>query len=68
MTIAAAGLILAFLVSTVYGAGFHVLVGGRLVLVPIYLLCLDRFCCGPFCGGCLGLDNIASGDRAIVFW
>ena len=62
MTIAAAGLILAFLVSTVYGAGFHVLVGGRLVMVPIYLLCAwIGFAVGHFVGDALGLTTLRLG-------
>ena len=62
MTIAAAGLILAFLVSTTYGAGFHVLVGGRLVMVPVYLLCAwIGFALGHFVGEALEIAVLRLG-------
>ena len=62
MSVAAAGLILAFLVSTAYGSGFHLLVGGRLVMVPIYLLCAWLgFAIGHFLGESLGVELLRLG-------
>ena len=62
MTIAAAGVIFAFLISTTYGAGFHLVVGGRLVMVPIYLICAWLgFAIGHFIGAWLGLTLLRLG-------
>ncbi len=38
MTVAASGLILGFLLSTAYGAGFHLLLGGPARRIILYLV------------------------------
>ena len=56
MSTLAAALILGFLVATVYGAGFHLLVGGKLRTVPFYLLAAYvGFVIGHFFGDFMGL-------------
>ena len=67
MTIAAAGVIFAFLISTAYGAGFHLLVGGRLVMVPIYLICAWLgFAIGHFVGEWFGVTLLRLGIVQLV--
>ena len=62
MTIAAAGVIFVFLISTAYGAGFHLLVGGRLAMVPVYLVCAWLgFAIGHFVGEWLGMTLLRLG-------
>ncbi len=62
MTIAAAGIILGFIVATAYGAGFHLIVGGRLFMVAIYLVCAwIGFTLGHFVGESISLTFLRLG-------
>ncbi|MDA0244506.1 MAG: hypothetical protein OT477_13895 [Chloroflexi bacterium] len=57
ITIAAAGLILGFLVATAYGAGFHVIVGGPARHIPLYLgASWVGFAVGHFAGDYLDIE------------
>ncbi len=54
---AAAGLILAFLLATAYGAGFHLLMGGPARRIPVYLLASWLgFTLGHFVGAILAFS------------
>jgi hypothetical protein len=58
----AAGLILGFLASTLYGAGFHLVFGGPLRRIPIFLVAAwVGFAVGHFAGDLLGLDLLKLG-------
>lgn len=53
---AAAGLILAFLLATAYGAGFHLFVGGPARRIPVYIIASWLgFTIGHFVGAVLGV-------------
>lgn len=62
MTTIAAAFILGFLVATFYGAAFHLLVGGRLPAIPVYLgAAWIGFLLGHFMGDLLGIDILRLG-------
>jgi hypothetical protein len=53
---ASPGLVFAALLATAYGAGFHLLFGGRLAKLVLYLLAAWMgFALGQWVGGILGL-------------
>ncbi len=59
---AASGLILGFLLSTAYGAGFHLLMGGPVRRIPQYLIAAwVGFALGHFIGNLLNLNLLMLG-------
>jgi hypothetical protein len=57
MTVTAAGIVLGFLLSTAYGAGFHFLVGGPPRKILVYLVASwAGFTIGHFVGDLMGID------------
>ena len=62
ITIAAAGLILGFLLATAYGAAFHLFVGGPAQRIPLYLgASWVGFAIGHFAGDFLDIDTLRLG-------
>ena len=62
MTVAIAGLILSLLLAVAYGAAFHLLVGGNLPSILIYLIASAvGFVIGHFAGTFLGIDTFQLG-------
>lgn len=56
------GLVFSFLLATAYGAGFHLLFGGRLAKLVLYLLASWMgFALGQWVGGILGLSILDVG-------
>ena len=57
MTVTAAGIVLGFLLSTAYGAGFHFLVGGPPRKILVYLVASwAGFASGHFVGDLMGIE------------
>lgn len=62
MTTIAAAFILGFLVATFYGAAFHLMVGGRITVIPVYLgAAWIGFLLGHFFGDLLGINWLRLG-------
>lgn len=62
MTIQASAFVLGFLLSTAYGAGFHVLVGGPARHIALYLgAAWVGFAVGHFVGDFLDIDVLRLG-------
>ena len=62
MSTIGAALILGFLVATIYGAAFHLLVGGKLRTIPVYLIAAwIGFIIGHFIGDFFGLSWLRLG-------
>lgn len=62
MTVVASGMVLAFLLATAYGAGFHLIMGGpaRRILLFVIAAWLG-FAAGHFLGDFLGIDILELG-------
>lgn len=62
MSTTASGLILGFLLSTIYGAGFHFIVGGRPRKIILYLgASWFGFAIGHFVGDLIGFELLKLG-------
>jgi len=62
MNTIAAGLVLGFLISTIYGALFHLLVGGKPRRLLLYVLASwIGFVLGHFLGDLLGIEALKLG-------
>jgi hypothetical protein len=62
MTIIASGMVLAFLLATAYGAGFHLIMGGPLRHVLVYIVSAwVGFAAGHFLGVFMNLDILDLG-------
>ena len=62
MTLAASGIVLAFLLATAYGAGFHLIMGGPARHVLLYVLAAwIGFVAGHFLGDFLKVDLLELG-------
>ena len=60
--LASPGLVFSLLLATAYGAGFHLLFGGRLAKLVLYLLASWMgFALGQWVGGILGLGILDVG-------
>lgn len=62
MSTTASGLILGFILATLYGAGFHLIIGGKPRLIVVYLLASWLgFFFGHFVGNFFGIDTFKLG-------
>jgi uncharacterized membrane protein YeaQ/YmgE (transglycosylase-associated protein family) len=62
MTTVASGLVLGFLMATLYGAGFHVIMGGRPRMIIAYLIASwIGFMVGHFIGDFFGIESLKLG-------
>lgn len=62
MTTVASGLVLGFLMATLYGAGFHMIMGGRPRMIIIYLIASwIGFFVGHFIGDFFGIETLKLG-------
>ncbi len=62
MTIVASGMILAFLLATAYGAGFHLILGGPARHILVYVVAAwIGFTTGHFLGDFLNIDILNLG-------
>lgn len=62
MTVVASGMILAFLLATAYGAGFHLILGGPVRHVLVYVIAAwVGFIAGHFLGDFLNIDILDLG-------
>ena len=62
MTVAASGIVLAFLLATAYGAAFHVIMGGPARRILLYVIAAwIGFVAGHFLGDFLKVDILELG-------
>lgn len=62
MTLIASGMVLAFLLATAYGAGFHVIMGGPLRHILVFVIAAwIGFAAGHFLGDFLNVDILDLG-------
>jgi hypothetical protein len=62
VTTVASGLVLGFLLATLYGAGFHVIMGGRPRSIIVYLVASwIGFTVGHFVGDIFGIETLKLG-------
>lgn len=67
MSGAASGIVLGFLVATAYGAGFHVLLGGRARRIAYYLIAAWLgFIIGQFAGDLFNIHLLQLGSVNLV--
>jgi hypothetical protein len=62
MTTTASGLVLGFILATLYGAGFHLIMGGRPRKIILYLTASwVGFAIGHFVGDFIGIETLKLG-------
>jgi len=62
MTTTASGLVLGFILATLYGAGFHLIIGGRPRKIILYLTASwVGFAIGHFVGDFIGIETLKLG-------
>ncbi|HUS93614.1 MAG TPA: hypothetical protein VMZ24_00370 [Patescibacteria group bacterium] len=62
MSATASGFVLGFLLATLYGAGFHLIMGGRPRKIILYLIASWLgFAVGHFAGGFFGIETLRLG-------